>query len=147
MNTIYSQGGDTKEVQQQTIAAIRAGAQARYLKRAGRFGWDTKLIEVTSDNRLIRVLFKNGVGQDYSVTTFCNTFGLHPIPVKNRYQIDEVGEYICIAKGQVIGNVHKTQRIAELAATKHTEREKCRVAIVKVVSQSHPICKAEIHRK
>ncbi|QZI86116.1 hypothetical protein PODOV006v2_p0022 [Vibrio phage 15E36.1] len=61
--------------------------------------------------------------------------------------LDEVGEYICIAKGQVIGNVHKTQRIAELAASAYTEKNKCRVGILKVVADCNAKCVADIVRK
>lgn len=73
--------------------------------------------------------------------------GYTSVIADNRDPLDEVGEYICIAKGQVIGNVHKTQRIAELAASAYTEENKCRVGILKVVADCNAKCVADIVRK
>lgn len=148
MNTIYSVGGDTKEVQAQAISAIRAGAQARYLKLAGRFGWETKLIEVTSDNRCVRVVFENGVNQDYSISTFCNTFGLHPVPVKSD-PLDEVGDFIVWSATGTHNPtvVHKTQRIAEMEAQRLTREHRKVFCVMKCVAISKPVCTAELTRK
>jgi hypothetical protein len=151
MKTIYANAteGDSNVAQQEAIAAIRAGAQARYLKRAGRYGWDTKLIEVTTDNRLIRVLFENGVGQDYSVTTFCCTFGLHSLPVTKQDELDEVGAFIVWSHHGKSNptKVHKTQRIAEMEASRLTKLEHKVFCVMKCVAMAKPLVGVELIRK
>ncbi|APU00162.1 hypothetical protein HOR54_gp25 [Vibrio phage Vp670] len=144
MKTIYETGTSKEEA----IACLRAGAQARYLKRAGRFGWETKFIEVTTNGRVVRVIFENGVQQDYSVSTFCSTFGLHPIPVSHD-PLDEVGEYIvwCPNGTHNPKVIHKTQRIAEAEAVRLTEQHRKTFLVMKCASVVKPICKSEIIRK
>ncbi|CAM0028904.1 hypothetical protein VPHD529_0023 [Vibrio phage D529] len=61
--------------------------------------------------------------------------------------LDEVGTYLCLANGQLVCGSHKTQRLAEIAAGKHTKENKCVVSIVSVVSDSVPVCTSEIKRR
>ncbi|CAM0029464.1 hypothetical protein VPHD530_0029 [Vibrio phage D530] len=65
----------------------------------------------------------------------------------NRDPLDEVGDFILVSRGQKLSGQHKTQRIAELAAAKHTRENKCCVAVFKLVAQSNVVVDAEIIRK
>ncbi|WLJ89344.1 hypothetical protein [Vibrio phage vB_ValA_R15Z] len=66
---------------------------------------------------------------------------------KNTDPLDEVGEFLLIHRGKVLGEPHKTQRLAEIAASKFTKENRCGVGILKLVSEAKPVCEAEIIRK
>lgn len=60
--------------------------------------------------------------------------------------VDETGHYLVISKGEIVGTPHKTQRLAEIAASKHVKEKRCRAAVLKVVAEINPICEAEVIR-
>lgn len=61
--------------------------------------------------------------------------------------LDEVGEYVLLVKDGMLSSGHKTQRIAETLAAKHTKEKRCWVGIMKLVAESKPRCEADIIRK
>lgn len=60
--------------------------------------------------------------------------------------VDATGHYLVMSKGEVVGTPHKTQRLAEIAASKHVKEKRCRAAVLKVVAEVNPICEAEVIR-